>query len=295
VRKLICTVGIQGSGKSTWAREYLTTHPDCYRINGDELRLMANNTQWSPKREKGILTIQEASVKALLASGYNVIWDNMNVSPSAKDRCIWVACEAEAELYWQRFETPLDTCIARDLARGELIGRAIIENTALHYNLIPWGDTALYPRRFIVVDLDGTLCDCDWRRDKFLVVTPERPKKDWKSFLSLCWADRPKLGTYQWVLSLQQDYDIIVVTGRQEHYYPQTAEWLKAVKINYRRIFMRSNEDHRHDWEVKLDILGHLPKSQIEFAIDDRPTVINKVWRAEGVKVYPVGGYNEEW
>lgn len=292
---LIATQGLQGSGKSTWAKEYLRTNPNYYRVNGDETRLMAYNSRWSPRLEKGIQVIQESAVRGLLAAGFNVIWDNMNLSRSAVDRVERVAESTGAHLIWQKFNTDIDECIRRDKKRGSLIGRAVIENTALRNDIIPWYDY----RPIILLDLDGTLFDCEWRRKMYLenpYATPVYGKKDWKNFLGRCGEDDVIPAVHKWVLELQKEYDIVVVSGRNECYAEVSLTRVELHDIKAKRAFFRGDGDHRHDWEVKLDILSHIPKDRIVFAIDDRPTVINQVWRAADVKVYPVGtwGWNEE-
>jgi hypothetical protein len=72
-------------------------------------------------------------------------------------------------------------------------------------------------------------------------------------------------------------------------------KWLDDNEIPYDWIFMRPGSDKRPDVQVKGDFLKHLPKGQIDFAIDDRPCVIREVWRANGVRVIPVCGECEDF
>ena len=285
--KLICPVGLQGSGKTTWAKEYMATHNNTYRVNGDEVRAMVYTGKYHRDKEAVAKAVQRASVESLLAGGSNVVWDNLNLSHTAQGDCDSMAARTGAELVWHHMNTPLDQCIENDRKRGCKIGRAIIENTALYYDKIPWYDQK---RDVVIVDLDGTLTDCEWRRKLYL----DKPKKDWVNFLESCGCDDANIGVLRWVLALQTDVDVIAVSGRGEQYWPQTESALARYGFNPNRIFMRRSHDHRHDWEVKNDILSHI-KRKILFAIDDRPSVIEKTWRAHGIKVYDVGGYNEYW
>ena len=53
--KLIALRGIQGSGKSTWAKEQVDKGGGkVKRVNNDELRLMLDNGNWSPDNENVI-------------------------------------------------------------------------------------------------------------------------------------------------------------------------------------------------------------------------------------------------
>jgi predicted kinase len=290
--KLICTVGLQGSGKSTWAREYMATHNNTYRVNGDEVRAMLYTGKWDRHKEAVVQNCQATMVESLLKNQMNVVWDNMNLSNAARERCKKLAAATGAELVWHEMKTTLDQCICNDSQRVSsqgLIGRAIIENTALRYGLIEWNKY----RQLVLVDIDGTLTDCEWRRKLYL---DSAENKCWDRFLSRCDEDNTVPAIVKWVNALSVDYDIVLVSGRQEELYEQKARTdLQLAGVLYKRIFMRKNGDHRPDWQVKLDIIKHIPKEQIEFAIDDRPVVIEKVWRANGIKVFPIGGYDHEW
>ena len=140
--KLICTVGPQGCGKTTWAKQYMAEHQNTYRVNGDEVRAMAYTGKWDGKKEAVVNNIQWEAVQSILNNKMNVIWDNMNLSAKAKERCIQMARDTGSELVWKVWNTPIDQCIANDKKRGGTIGRAIIESTWLRYDLIPWNDIA---------------------------------------------------------------------------------------------------------------------------------------------------------
>ena len=286
--KLIAMQGLQGSGKTTWAKQFCAENQNYYRVNADELRRMAlGEVKWSRDKEDAVQIIQYYAVVELLKHDRCVVWDNMNLSSTAKNRCQAAADETGSQLLWHPMETSLDECIKRDADRplDEIIGRAIIENTALYNDYIPWGE---YPKPFVVFDLDGTLCNCEWRREICLTKKPP----DWKHFFSSCGLDKPNWPILKWAQTLQNDYHIIISTGRPERYFNSTDAWLQQYGVKYTRIFMRRNSDNRHDYETKNDMCQHLPKDQILFVVDDRPQVVD-MWRENGLKVYPVGGYRE--
>lgn len=73
VRKLIICRGIQGSGKSTWAKQWCHEDPEHrVRFNNDDIRNMLGD-YWVPSREK-IVTVLANSME----KGYNIVVDNMN-------------------------------------------------------------------------------------------------------------------------------------------------------------------------------------------------------------------------
>ncbi len=60
MKKIILTKCLPGSGKSTWALDFLKKNPDYKRINKDELRAMIDGGKWTHKNEKVILNMREA-------------------------------------------------------------------------------------------------------------------------------------------------------------------------------------------------------------------------------------------
>jgi predicted kinase len=296
--KLIAMQGLQGSGKSTWAKEFVAKNQNYYRVNSDELRTMLFDsgnpgTKWSRDKEDAVVIFQYHGVVSLLKAGKCVVWDNMNLSKTAQERCVAAAEESGAQLLWHPMTRPVALCVARDAARpaSQRIGRAIIENCALYYDWIPWKEyPVLQPdgKDIVVFDLDGTLCNCEWRRE----IAARKKPFDWKSFFAACGIDKPNHPILDWALSLQKDHYIVISTGRHERYGDISASWLKIYGVNFLHMFMRRNSDNRHDYEAKNDMCQHLPKDRIKFVVDDRPQVV-RMWRDNGIKVYPVGGYRE--
>tara|TARA_Y100000385_G_scaffold219949_1_gene229476 strand:+ start:334 stop:744 length:411 start_codon:yes stop_codon:yes gene_type:complete len=78
------------------------------------------------------------------------------------------------------------------------------------------------------------------------------------------------------------NYDIIIVSGRHEKFKDITLKWLKVNKINYTEIFLRENKDYRSDDIVKKEIYLNKIKNAwvVEFVLDDRDKVV-KMWRNE--------------
>lgn len=151
--KIIFTRGIQGSGKSTWAKEWVGENPmQRWRINFDELRLMLGGTQrgyWVPRREQ--LGVLDDMLKALLtkaiAMDIDVVVDNMNLNKKSV-KCIQEFCSevfarfldenphaknSDLEFRFMDFKTPLEECIARDAQRECPIGEQVIRNTYNRY------------------------------------------------------------------------------------------------------------------------------------------------------------------
>lgn len=80
-RKLIICRGIQGSGKSTWAKQWCHEDPEHrVRFNNDDIRNMLGD-YWVPSREKIVAATYHTVLANSMEKGYNIVVDNMNLNP----------------------------------------------------------------------------------------------------------------------------------------------------------------------------------------------------------------------
>ncbi len=296
-QEMLILVGLQGSGKTTFALKLLEAEPDRWvRINWDELRKA--NPKWTPGKfvkevEKEVQESSFKMVREVLKAGKSVVIDNTNLNFKTRTKWELLAVELEIPIIIKHMTTSLTECIQRDAARNghARVGRAVIERAALFNNMIEF-DPA---KKLVIVDMDGTLSDCAHRRH---YVRPENGnKKDWNGFYAHCAEDPAVPAIKTWVTALGNDPDFIVciTSGRPiDKAGDQTIAWLAQHDIPYDHLFMRNAGDKRPDFEIKQDILDHLPKGQIAFCIDDRP-VVCRMWKANGLTVYPVNGACEEF
>ena len=80
-KKLILTRGIQGSGKSTWAKAWVEEDSDHrIRFNNDDVRNMLG-PYWIPNRENLVSEIKKQTIVNAMRLGYDIVIDNMNLNP----------------------------------------------------------------------------------------------------------------------------------------------------------------------------------------------------------------------
>lgn len=159
VRKIILTRGIQGSGKSTWAKQWVLEDPEHrVRFNNDDIRNMLGK-YWVPSREGLITVMKERFLGYAMGKGYNIVIDNMNLNPkeikhlqgvidTRNKTALYVYNNLNAEtlkesnaedsiylyeLEFKDFKTPLEVCIERDSKRENPIGAGIITSTYNRY------------------------------------------------------------------------------------------------------------------------------------------------------------------
>lgn len=140
----------------------------------------------------------------------------------------------------------------------------------------------------VIVDIDGTIADVRHRLHHIQGVK----KKNWKAFFEGMDRDKPIESMIQQVHELARQHQIIIVTGRPDHYRERTEKWLKANGIRYRKLFMRPSGDHRPDYTVKEEVLREFRKGQIVLAIDDREPVCD-MWEKNGIRCIRVDNGEE--
>lgn len=131
--KLYICRGLPGSGKTFWARQFVSDRGFlACRVNRDDLRSMAHNGVFSPEREFFILRDAVAMVSQGLMSGYDVISDDTNLQNHSCKQLITAATLCGRQVEWVLFETPIDVCIARDKRRfaPASVGEQVIRQMA---------------------------------------------------------------------------------------------------------------------------------------------------------------------
>lgn len=129
-RVLIICRGIQGSGKSTWAKQWCHEDPEHrIRFNNDDIRNMLGD-YWVPNREKVVTATYNTVLAYGMEKGYNIVVDNMNLNPktcaelekTVKDFNENYTYDWKYEVEYKDFFIPVDECIRRDAMRPNPIG-----------------------------------------------------------------------------------------------------------------------------------------------------------------------------
>lgn len=148
VKKIIILRGIQGNGKTTWAKQWVNEDPENrVRFNRDDIRNMLGK-YWVPTREYLINDIYKVFLEQATLRKYDIVIDNMNLN----EKCIkeikdfvretneWLG-QSPLNLKYEIeikdfFNVPLEECIERDSKREHPIGEPVIRNTYNKYKSV---------------------------------------------------------------------------------------------------------------------------------------------------------------
>lgn len=144
--KIILCRGIQGSGKTTWAKQWALEDPEHrVRFNNDDIRNMLGK-YWVPSREDLVKSLRRAFLLNSMSYGFDIVIDNMNLNPKELEyynRVLdgwnnpkWAMPDIVRPKYsleFKDFFIPLQKCIERDSKRPNPIGEEVIRKTYEKY------------------------------------------------------------------------------------------------------------------------------------------------------------------
>lgn len=296
--KMIITIGLPASGKTTWAKGFIEQRQSDFtahswmRINWDEDREALGMTGHAFSR-KAEGAMQDASFKKAREwanCNGNLIIDNTNLSPKTVNKWLAIGIEHDMEVEMKNFDMPVQDCVRIDETRKSArVGRAVIERMALFSGRIDFSQVG-----HIIVDIDGTLADtterqrhltplpcpeCNGKGETEGVVTDEngpgwekKPcvvcegrgvpkdfKKNWTAWMNECGTEKLREDVACIVDTLAASYEVLLVSGRSLDAAGRiTVDWLKRNNVRYEHLFMRNGGDFRDDTIIKQEILDKI-------------------------------------
>lgn len=144
--KMILCRGIQGSGKTTFAKQWVLEDPKHrVRFNNDDIRNMLGK-YWVPSREGLVKNLKDTFLWSSMTHDFDIVIDNMNLDPKELEyynkvldnwnnpkEIVFDVVRPKYDLEIKNFFTPLQECIDRDSKRPNPIGEKVIRNTYEKY------------------------------------------------------------------------------------------------------------------------------------------------------------------
>lgn len=278
--------GIPGSGKTTWAKQYMSQMPPgmIARISNDDIVAMTFGTSW--RRQEGIADtlrkIRASLLKDLLLSPdvHEVIIDNTNLSVRTVGELQKIAHKHGANVFVldSFLRISVEACIERDASRENPVGEDVVRKMHKEaQKLKPWKpveapepiEPYVQPDWKVpgcyLVDIDGTLA-----------IRGDRGPYDWNKVGSDL-VNEPVVSIVQ---TLGDRNEVILLSGREESCRKDTEDWLENVAYVSGPLYMRAAGDHRPDYIVKNELFQeHIAgKYRVLGVFDDRDQVVD-LWR----------------
>lgn len=318
--KVILTVGIPASGKSTWAKEQVSKDPEgTVRINRDDLRIMLNNYQYSTSNEKLVIQLKNFAILSALKHNRNVIIDETNlVRSNFTDICDMArSLNKDIMVLEKTFYIDLQEAIDRDSQRigPAHVGKQVISKfwkksggkLFQHYNcrveIISPKNANIINKPIvnvslpnaIICDLDGTLALFNTlNKDGSVSIKHHNAHTRSPYNASDCEHDLLNEAVAKVVTTLyKENYKVIFCSGREDIYRTQTENFINNhLKIDY-ELFMRKSGDQRKDSIIKEEIYKNNieGKYNVLLVLDDRNAVV-EYWRSIGLPCFQVAEGN---
>jgi len=297
--KIIFTRGIQGSSKSTWAKEFVKKDKSYRRVCRDDYRHMLDCYSFSKETESIVTALEESAIDYLIHSGINIIIDSMNLNKQKLqeriDKYVNKYKEQDIEIIPEikNFPVELEEAIKRDKFRDFSVGEKIIRQTWNKYKneLIEMLEEEKYKiveyneilQDCIIVDCDGTLSIRGSRSPyDFSKVREDKVNEPIKNLVNFLSSD---------IFNEDKSLRVFIFSGRDDVSIGDTKIWLKENQIYYDFIYMRETGDKRSDEIVKQELYEQYVKGKynVLYIIDDRKKVID-MWRKLGLTTLDVAG-----
>lgn len=131
---LYILIGVPGCGKSTYAEELAQkSEMSAYIVSSDEIRKYLYGNESCQSNPAKVFTLAHCVIKSQLRANYDVIFDATNIYKNNREQLIKeIMFEIDKPVRFVAiyFDTPVETCIARQELRERKVPQKVIEKMA---------------------------------------------------------------------------------------------------------------------------------------------------------------------
>ena len=298
--KVIFTVGISASGKTTWAEKFVKENRNYVNVNRDDIRarlfcggtLDWNKYKFSKSNESAVTAEQRLMIREAIEAKQNIIISDTNLNPKSVNSMLeflqqFSSVDIDIDIEYKWFDIDILEALRRDRLRKNSVGAEVMYKQYESYcklrehrmddELIRKYYSDMKLPKAIIVDVDGTVADMTGIRKPF----------DWDK-VSL---DKPIEEIIFFVRQLvyHRGYHVLFFSGRDGVCYDDTYKWLSEHVVlpdGTWELHTRPEGNTEKDWVIKDRLFEEfaLGKYDVKFAIDDRPQMIRHWWFKRGIK-----------
>lgn len=282
MQELVITIGLPASGKTTWAEQWISQHPDYINVNRDDIRLAIQNRarymKFSRWREDLVTDIATNMVQASLNLGKSVIVSDTNLNPKRNQKWADIAKTHKVTYREKKFtDIHIGECLDRDARREFPVGQRVITGMFERGRGIWFPEVPVYDPELpdcYLCDIDGTVAQMNGRGPfEWMKVDTDLPRK----------------AVIDVINALQDNTKVIMLSGRDGVCKDMSADWLEANGVNHDDFFIRPKGDNRKDTLIKEEIyVNHIKgKYNVLGVFDDRDGPVH-LWRHLGLDCFQV-------
>lgn len=284
----IITVGISGSGKTTWAEPFCKKE-GYINVNRDNVRFTLfgcsdfSDYKFTNSREKLVTDVCNSTIEACAKDGNNVVISDTNLNQRYRQQLANKLIKLGYSVFFKEFPISWEEACKRDSSRKNGVGRKVLYSQ--------WNQWLKYSARITYIpdqdlptaaifDMDGTLAQMDGRKP----FEWHRVGEDFGNFHVI-----DMLKGYRFL-----GYKIVILSGRDSVCREETIDWLRRYQVTYEELFMRAVGDQRKDTVIKEELFfNHVaPKYNVQVVVDDRTCMLD-MWNDLGLNVVGVGDYRD--
>lgn len=147
---LILLVGIPGSGKTTYAENYIQKHANTVHLSSDKIRAELWGNESIQGDNNQVFSLMQSRAIEALNNGQSVVYDATNIT--RKDRSYIIAlCPKFAKIECHIIWAPIEICIERDAVRKRTVGKMVIDQMLKRFHA-PYYDEGIDEIKIIFPD-----------------------------------------------------------------------------------------------------------------------------------------------
>lgn len=147
---LILLCGIPGSGKTTYAEQYIEVCGNTIHLSSDKIRAELWGNEATQGDNNEVFSLMQSRAIEALNNGQSVVYDATNIT--RKDRSYIIAlCPKFAKIECHIIWAPIESCIERDATRDRTVGKEVIDRMLKRFQPV-WYDEGIHEIKIIRPD-----------------------------------------------------------------------------------------------------------------------------------------------